>query len=407
MKQAENNEIDTLLRNLARREQAARLERGSASQEFAAQGAHLDVDELSSYAERALPPSARDRCSAHLADCDDCRKIVAQLSLAAGPLTEEHGSEQGSGAGITWTQRLLAFFSPPVMRYAMPALVLVVVAFAFFGWRQQGIHRSSDYVARNDGAPAAPAAGSVKEQKLASDRPESTTGKVGDTAKTRDQKETESKPTPAASAKALEQSSDEKKQSAGASSSPSATAAAKSDAAAGDKVAVAQPSYAPEPATPPPARTKAAVGGNAGNEEQPKDSAKNNVADERSRGRDVSVARKGPARGDNEVASQRGPAKRETQAAEKDKSSSTASGARFGVGDDEGEKRTVAGRHFRRVSNAWVDTAYKSAMPMTTVSRGSEQYRALVADEPGIDSIGKQLSGEVIVVWKGHVYRIN
>src|SRR6478672_13266904 len=89
MKQAENNEIATLLRNLARRERGAQSAPDSASRDFAAKGAHLDIDELSSYAERALPPSARARCMAHLADCDDCRKIVVQLSLAAGPLAEE------------------------------------------------------------------------------------------------------------------------------------------------------------------------------------------------------------------------------------------------------------------------------------------------------------------------------
>jgi hypothetical protein len=40
------------------------------------------------------------------------------------------------------------------------------------------------------------------------------------------------------------------------------------------------------------------------------------------------------------------------------------------------------------------------------VTRGSEQYRALVADEPGIKTIADQLGGEVIVVWKGRAYKI-
>ena len=40
------------------------------------------------------------------------------------------------------------------------------------------------------------------------------------------------------------------------------------------------------------------------------------------------------------------------------------------------------------------------------VKRGSEQYRALIADEPAIRSIAEQLGGEVIVVWKGTAYRI-
>ena len=40
------------------------------------------------------------------------------------------------------------------------------------------------------------------------------------------------------------------------------------------------------------------------------------------------------------------------------------------------------------------------------VSRGSEQFRALIADEPALRSIAEQLGGEVIVVWKGTAYRI-
>jgi hypothetical protein len=40
------------------------------------------------------------------------------------------------------------------------------------------------------------------------------------------------------------------------------------------------------------------------------------------------------------------------------------------------------------------------------MARGSEQFRALVADEPEIKKIAEQLDGEVIVVWKGRAYRI-
>jgi hypothetical protein len=40
------------------------------------------------------------------------------------------------------------------------------------------------------------------------------------------------------------------------------------------------------------------------------------------------------------------------------------------------------------------------------MTRGSERFRALVADEPEIRQIAEQLSGEFIVVWKGRAYRI-
>src|SRR6266436_844984 len=118
MKQQEYNEIDALLRNLAGGRKSANSEADSASREFVVKGAHLDVDELSSYAERALPPSARARCTAHLADCDDCRKIVAQLSLAAGPLTNENSAGGAPVGGLTWVQKLSALISPRLIGYA-------------------------------------------------------------------------------------------------------------------------------------------------------------------------------------------------------------------------------------------------------------------------------------------------
>ena len=73
---------------------------------------------------------------------------------------------------------------------------------------------------------------------------------------------------------------------------------------------------------------------------------------------------------------------------------------------DQTETISVAGRRFRKTGSVWIDVAYNSSQGTTNVTRGSEQYRALIADEPGIRTIAEQLKGEVIVVWKGHVYRI-
>ena len=69
------------------------------------------------------------------------------------------------------------------------------------------------------------------------------------------------------------------------------------------------------------------------------------------------------------------------------------------------ETRTVGGHKFRKQGSAWVDTAYKSSLSTINVQRGSEQYRALIADETGLRAITQQLGGEVIVVWRGHAYR--
>jgi hypothetical protein len=45
-------------------------------------------------------------------------------------------------------------------------------------------------------------------------------------------------------------------------------------------------------------------------------------------------------------------------------------------------------------------------MRSTGVRRGSEGYRALVADIPELGRIAEQLKGEIVVVIKGRAYRI-
>jgi hypothetical protein len=70
------------------------------------------------------------------------------------------------------------------------------------------------------------------------------------------------------------------------------------------------------------------------------------------------------------------------------------------------ETRSVMGRTFTREGDAWVDTAYEYSRATVRVARGSDQFRALVADEPAIRTIAENLNGIVIVVWKNRAYRI-
>ena len=81
-------------------------------------------------------------------------------------------------------------------------------------------------------------------------------------------------------------------------------------------------------------------------------------------------------------------------------------GAKAKQDSDDDETRSVSGKRFRRQGNIWVDSTYESSRATISVSRGSEQFRALVADEPGIRTIASQLGGDIIVVWKGKAYRI-
>jgi hypothetical protein len=65
--------------------------------------------------------------------------------------------------------------------------------------------------------------------------------------------------------------------------------------------------------------------------------------------------------------------------------------------------RSVGGRKFQRQGNAWVDTKFKTSMSVRNIARGSDEFGAL---DSGLRSIAQQLSGEIVVVWKGKAYRI-
>src|SRR6516164_4698076 len=80
---ANDRQIEALLRRHARRSKAASAA-GVAQAQASPALPHLDADELNALAVGALSEAARARYSAHLADCDRCRALIIQLTLAAG-----------------------------------------------------------------------------------------------------------------------------------------------------------------------------------------------------------------------------------------------------------------------------------------------------------------------------------
>ena len=76
-------QIDLLLRRLSRKAGESPASEVGSHKEL-----HLDVDELNAFAEGALPAAARARYVSHLADCNNCRKLATQLTMAAGRTVE-------------------------------------------------------------------------------------------------------------------------------------------------------------------------------------------------------------------------------------------------------------------------------------------------------------------------------
>jgi hypothetical protein len=66
------------------------------------------------------------------------------------------------------------------------------------------------------------------------------------------------------------------------------------------------------------------------------------------------------------------------------------------------EERAAGGKVFKCADNAWYDSAY-TGQQLITVRRASKEYKKLDA---GLRSIAENISGTIVVVWKGKAYRI-
>ena len=390
MKQANNNEVDLLLRSLARGRGESPLQSGATSGASVA-SEHLDADELNSYAEGVAPAPARARYIEHLADCEACRGIVVGLTQAAGAANRFQVSEP---QGASFWQKVTGLFSPPILRYAVPALVLTaVIGIGLFALKQQ---RRTELVAQNQPEVTAPPSSRGNTSAAVNPTP-------GSPAAVQNGAQTGSN---AEAGKAKDNLQGQKTQAVEqptlAPESSVAKTASKDTAQPGEAAgAPATQAYAPEPkaaAPPPPAplydaekSTELAKERPAKREDQPRDQ------DEALRRESDDVH--GPNRSRNNTAL---PANGRTAGVMTERGPSGTDKKKVG----EVESRTVMGRKFTQEGKTWVDTAYESSQKTIRVARGSDQFRALIADEPGIRTIAEQLSGVVIVVWKNRAYRI-
>jgi cytoskeletal protein RodZ len=403
MKQANNNEVDLLLRSLARRRGAPGLQSESSSGDGNPAGsAHLDADELNSYAEGVVPIPARARYTEHLADCDICRGMVISLRQAAGIAARSKAPEQKDGLGL-W-QKLAALFSPVVLRYAVPALVLTaVIGIGLLAmWQQRG---RPEFLARNQPADESASTSQLKQTEATTSQSPSeapATAQKSDSTAALDSHKEEN---------ILRDEKTRAAQGAGTGTGELAANApvAKGSGQAGETSKLElRPGYAPEPkaAAPPPAAS-------LGEANESTRLAKEQPAKREDQERRRMESRDAPT---DEHGPNRSAAPRPTGALLNNRQLdglSAGSGPNIQskknkAGDKAGdvETRTVSGRRFAREGNAWVDTAYDSSRTPIKVARGSEQFRALVADEPELRAIAEHLNGVVIVVWKNRVYRI-
>jgi hypothetical protein len=392
MNEETNNEMDLLLRRLGRRPDKSVSDSNGDIE-------HLDADELSAYAENVLPAAPRARYTEHLAECTRCRELVVQLSSSAGVVRVAETVKAPEPSALR--KFLASLFSPVVLRYAVPALGLIIVAAIGFFVLQQN-KRELGSIAQN--AEPSKYTGVATPNASA---PQAPTSAIVDQV----QKE------PAATKPA---------QSSGSPANQTAAAAPQAPPAAGiageaSREELAKKEQQPLVATDTP---DAAAPKAAATPDVSEHQARTEARDEVARGQ---AAKEPPAAKTEEEAN----VKAKDRKAAEIKPTGSAPGANATPGfsgltampsssarartqraDEEdkdkndAETRTVAGRHFRKRGGIWIDTAYDSSRSAINLTRGSEQYRALIADEPAIKTIADQLDGEILVVWKGRPYRI-
>jgi hypothetical protein len=397
MKTTDKNEIDLLLRALGRDASmgSANASPPQSNQEI---GEHLDADELNCCAEGILSGAERARYVKHLANCDSCRHIVVGLVPSAGATRHEVVEKKKTAS--KWSEKLAALFAPSVLRFAVPALALTtIIAVAIVALRRQ---QHPDFVAQNQ-TQTLPAVSSSGVQE-----------KPGTNNDTQSAAPSGQQQQPLAASKEKNLSRSERSDAIQPlavvpNTSTSAGRAAKGSLQPGQSASVAQsqPTFAPEPseaaAPPPPPRpalSDASKTAEARKDEAGADIQKRRREDNYSQARaENEVARAGPAKG--------GPSRNNSQNVSGLSSvmSRSANKEEKAAGSPV-DTRRVSGRLFRREGNAWVDADYASGRATVNVRRGSEQFRALIADEPALRSIAEQLGGEVVVVWKGTAYRI-
>lgn len=439
MKHSDSTEMDRLLRRYARRNGETLPHQDEQSDE--AQGPsgspHMDADELSAYAEGALPEVARSRYFTHLADCDTCRKLVTELTLASGTVSEV---KRAVVAEVTpsrsWREWLRALLSPAVLRYAVPALALfgvILVAVVMMRTRSESsLVSQNNQIANNSSLKSSENSNSVagtsstNTSASVENHPNSNISS-SNAAAPQPSPQSETRPGVLASATPVPKTDAAQENTPLASSSdapkPVVGQAGSNDKKQGtfaeegkNRDAIAGAVTTPEqPSPPPPAKAASPAAGADDNinkrEEQTKRKASEKDTDETavvvtdSAGNTATVSKTAS----NEM--RRGRGERSDAPSAPNLAAKRGSPPRSEPVDAVTEKerpadmRSIGGRQFRRQGNVWVDTAYNSSRSTINVARGSEQYRALVADEPGLRTITQQLGGEVIVVWKSRAYR--
>ena len=348
--------------------------------------AHIDADSVAAFAENALPDKAKLLYMEHFADCDGCRKLLSQTVLMNAEAVSATGGAASSSvaaAAIPWYQSI---FRTPNLAFTMGALVLAFSG--FLGYLALQNRTDSNNVALSRAPEQKPAEpySSGEAPSAASNSPANTAANSANSSAPV-MPYAESNSTVGTSGPSAGKAGEYDSSGVG-KGDPSTTADA--DKKLSLDRAEEQPAK-PVAAAPAPPRDQLAT---------MRDEAKTETARERNKD-DVALAKKKESedarnnrRDGGNAASKSGPSRASGQVQMQNQSI---------TGYDMSSTRSAGGKTFEKRNGAWYDSAYHG-QATTSVRRGTDAYKKL---DKGLRSIGDNLGGTVVVVWKEKAYRIN
>lgn len=367
-----DKEMDALLRQSAQGETAF----AANTSQSAIRSSHLDADEISLFAENALPEKTKLSYTAHFADCNRCRKILSNVISLNSETAEKavHAPEIAKITNIApWYRRL---FAVPNLAYAMGALLLVFVGLIALTFLQNAPKTAEVSQVREAPVNMPGASSDGETRTIESGAPPSNSATTVSNAATMNSAQT-----------SRSNSSSMPNRAMSNASSVSAMAANKQNAANREP---AKTENQPENELAFAPRNKAESPANSANvEEKKKQKSDDEVArapeNDSAQSDAASLRNTTPTIGATRSATDR------PQAKNVRKSSA-----------ENSETKQIGGKTFGRKNGVWYDSIY-NGQSTTNIARASEDFKKL---DTGLHSIADSLSGTIVVLWKGKAYRI-
>ena len=372
-----DNEIDALLRKEAGG-------RTITISEFAAP--HLDADEISAFAENALPGLTKQKFAAHFADCDDCRKTLSSvIQLNSDTVTgkaSQVAAPVAAGIPVPWYEKLFLF---PNLAYVMGSLIVLFGGFLAFSVLQYSGNKAEISQISMDEAPAA-SGPSIGDGEVYYNTNTAAANFMNSAANT--------------SMNAANASANSSIGRSPATSANTAEAVRDETPIATTDVDGGSPPAAPQPTPADTAVTMRKVENLPKAQEQLQDLKESERSARELKPRSV------PSQAPGGAAKSKVPIKNESDNASSldGQRSDQLSELKLTKPDSSAPSRRkqAGGRTFELRQNVWYDSAYRGQATIN-VRRDTDDYRKLSS---GLRSIANGVSGTVVIVWNNKAYRI-